>query len=299
MKRVLWAVLSIAAVLSLAGCCCCLPEADVPFQISERRHTGPTQRETHRVDAQGAERVEVTIRFGGGSLQVAGGDTDLLSAEFAYNLEDLQPVVEYKVQDGRGDLVLRHKVDKIRWDRSVKVRNEWQLEFSDQIPLGMDMAVGASSGTLELGGLRLTRLKLEAGAADMAVRFGAPNPDRLESLDVRSGAARLDLIELGNANMEELRFDGGLGTYTFDFGGAWQRSATARILAGASRVELRVPKDIGVRVCPGDLRRGDYGGLTQSGECFVNDLYDSADVQLDIDLDLGLGQLQVKQINRK
>jgi hypothetical protein len=131
----------------------------------------------------------------------------------------------------------------------------------------------------------------------MTVRFDEPNPERLRNLNIHSGAARLDFFELGNANLDELKFDGGLGTYTFDFGGEWQRSARAHIQAGASRILLRVPRDIGVRVCPGDLRNGDYGGLKEQEDCYVNSLYNQSEVQLDIKLDLGLGRLTIKQVN--
>jgi len=95
------------------------------------------------------------------------------------------------------------------------------------------------------------------------------------------------------------QFDGGLGSYTFDFTGEWQRSATVTIQAGASRIELIVPSDIGVQVCPGDLRQGDYGSLEKQDRCYVNSLHDSAELQLDLELDLGLAQLQVREANRK
>jgi hypothetical protein len=298
MKRVAWFVLSIVVAFVLTGCCCfCLPGKDTSRRVTERILTSPAERQTRQVDVEGAENVDVTVVFGGGTLDVSAGGEALVDAEFVYNLDDLEPLVEYTTQDTRGELLIRQKVDDIHWDPSTEIRNEWQLRFNDRLPLDMDLEVGASQGTLSLGGLHLTHLKLDAGAADISVRFDEPNQGRLESMEVRSGAARLEFLGLGNASPDELWFDGGLGTYTFDFRGDWQRSSTAHIQAGASQVSLRVPRDIGVRVCPGDLRRGEYGGLKQDGDCYVNDLYGQASVNLDIDLDLGLGQLQVRQVN--
>jgi uncharacterized protein DUF2154 len=228
---------------------------------------------------------------------VQGGSSDLLSAEFVYNLDDLAPEVAYKTSDNQGELVIRQQIDGIRWDPSIEVRNEWQLSFGDRKPLDMNFEIGASQGTLALGGLQLTHLRLDAGAADVTVRFDKPNPERLESMQVRSGAARIDLLYLGNANLDELWFDGGLGAYTFDFRGEWQGPSTVHIQAGASQVSLLVPRDIGIKVCPGDLRGGDYDGLQQDGDCHVNDLYGHTDIQLNIDVNLGLGELQVKQVD--
>ena len=127
--------------------------------------------------------------------------------------------------------------------------------------------------------------------------FDKPNPARLKSLHVLSGAARLELMQLGNANLDELTFDGGLGTYTFDLTGQWQQSANVRIQAGASQLHLRVPRDVGVRICPGDLRRGHYDGLIEQDGCYTNALYGESDITIDVSLDLGLGKLDVKQVN--
>jgi hypothetical protein len=262
---------------------------------------GPVQRETHQVRLEGADRVEVTVQFGGGNLDIEGGSDALLSGEFAYNVPGLRPEIVYDVHgtDGaRGELLIRHKEQTIRWDRPVtELHNEWQLRLTEDVPLDLRADIGASTGKLELGGLRLASLDLTAGAAETRVQFDRPNVERLKSLSVRSGAARLDLLDLGNANLDELTLDGGLGTYTFDFQGEWQRSARAHIKAGASRVLLRIPRDIGVRICPGDLRNGDYDELREQGDCYVNSLHNQSDIQLDISLDLGLGRLTVKQVN--
>ena len=297
-KRGVWIALSIITALSLSGCCClCFAGNNGSWRVARTVNTGQAQRVTHQIRLEGAEQVEVTVQFAGGTLDVDGGSDDLFDGEFVYNLDDLEPTVEYDVKGKKGELLVRHKEDTIRWDLSTEVRNEWQIRFSNDIPLDLSLQVGASTGSLDLGGMRLTRLRLDAGAADMTVRFGEANPERLESLSVRSGAARLSLLELGNANLEDLEFDGGLGSYTLDFTGEWQHSAQVHIQAGASQVTLNVPQDIGVRICPGDLRSGDYDGLSKQGDCYVNNLYEQADIQLEIDLDLGLGHLQVRQIN--
>jgi hypothetical protein len=298
MKKIVWAVVLVTTALSMSGCCClCAPPRDASRRVASSINAGPVKRETHQVSVDNVTEAQVSVQFGGGTLNVTSGGDELLDGKFVYNLDDLEPLIEYETSKSRGELLVRHQADRIHWDPSVEVRNEWQLAFGSSVPLDMSFDVGASNGTLDLGGLRLTRLDLVAGAAEMTVRFDKPNRDHLTALHVKSAAAKLSLLYLGNANLDDLRFDGGLGTYTFDFRGEWQRSAKADILAGASRVVLRVPTDIGVRVCPGDVRRGDYGGLQEQGDCYVNALYDQADIQLDIDLDLGLGQLQVRQVN--
>jgi hypothetical protein len=249
-----------------------------------------------------AERLKVAIRFGGGDLDIAPLDVEddalLLQASFAYNVDGLEPVIEYGVQDGQGEMQIRHKADSISLDRlTTELRNEWELGLCNCVPMDLDLDVGAASGRVKLGGLPIKRLDLTTGAADLTVSFDKSNPERLKSLHVLCGAAKLDLMELGNANLDELTFDGGLGTYTFDLTGEWQRSADVRIQAGASQVHLSIPRDVGVRVCPGDLRRAHYGGLKETDGCYVNSLYGQSNITLDVKLDLGLGRLDIKQVN--
>jgi hypothetical protein len=301
MLKAHWLLALVPATLALAGCCCivCPVEGEVSQRLVNRISAGPAQHQTYRVELDGAERARVDVRFGGGTLDVLPGSTALLDAEFTFNVDGLEPQIEYEVMDGRGELAIEQDLDGVVWETSNEFRNDWQLQFTDQIPLEMAFAVGASRGTLELGGLRLRDLQLDAGAADLTVRFAAANPEPMGSIRVRSGAAQLDLLELGNAGAESLHFDGGLGTYTFDFQGKWRRSMRVHILAGASQVVLRVPQDIGVQVCPGDLRRGDLNGLEPSGDCYINQRYGDAKVSLEIELELGLGELRIDQVGQK
>lgn len=299
MARAHWSLILAPMVLVLTGCCCavCPVEEEVPQRLVNRIATGPVQRQTYRVELDGAERARVDVQFGGGTLDVLPGGTALLDAEFAYNLDGLEPQVEYDVLDARGELSIRQDPNNVAWQPSTETRNEWRLRFTDQVPLAMAFTVGSSRGTLELGGLRLSDLRLDSGAADLTVRFGATNPEPLSSIVIRSGAARLNLLELGNANAANLHFDGGLGTYTFGFQGEWARSMAAHIVAGASQVTLQVPQDVGVQVCPGDLRRGSFGRLRQSGNCYVNEQYQEAEIRLEVELELGLGELRIDQVD--
>ena len=300
-KQGMWLTLVLVAALTLSGCCLArLPlDVDPSSWIVNRVSAGPSQRLTYRVPPEDAREAVVTVAFGDGSIDVQPGGDDLLDAEFAYNVDDLEPEISYQVTDGRGELWIGQERGDVGWDLSAPLRNEWQLRLGTEIPLDARFSLGAATGELALGGLRLTGLHVDAGAADMTVRFGAPNPERLESMHVQSGAARLSMLELGNARFDELLFDGGLGLYTFDFGGEWAHSAQVHIQAGASEVVLAVPGDIGVQICPGNLRRGDYGTLQKDGACYVNELVGTDRPQLQIDIDLGLGQLEVKNIRGK
>jgi len=293
----LWSIIAIGmAVLGLAGCC--FPTGgEASAWLVRMANRDSIQRETREVDAGDATRVVTTIQFGGGELTIQGGGSKLMRGEFEFSPPELEPVLSYQVIDGEGELRIQQSWDTVRWDRLTgEPHNAWRIEFADRVPMRLIADVGASSGTLDLGGLPITDMRLTAGAADLSVGFGAPNPQQMRSLEIRTGAARLELLELGNANLDELSFDGGLGDYVLDFQGEWQRSADVHVKAGASQVLLVVPRGIGVRVCPGDLRGGEFDGLVQEGDCYVSEAYAGVDITLDISLELGLGKLVVKQV---
>jgi hypothetical protein len=308
MKNVRWGTVLIIITLSLNGCCWCWPSGgSISSRIAQGIGADSVRRTEQQIQLNHAEHVEATIRFGGGNLDIEPleikalgpeADPPLLQARFTYNVDDLKPVVDYQVQGGQGELEIRHETDNVRLDRlTTELRNEWELALCDCVPLSLNLDVGASNGRFDLGGLRIERLDLTLGAADLTVSFDKLNPERLRSIQVLGGAARLDMNELGNANLDELTFDGGLGTYSFDLTGEWQRSANIHIQAGASQVRLYVPRDIGVRICPGDLPRAHYGGLKEQDGCYTNTLYGQSDIMVEVRLDLGMGRLDVKQVN--
>ena len=302
MKKVTGVIASLMVVIvGLTGCCCCFTpgRGDISSRIIRDINAGPVVTRDRVVELDQAEQVAVTIQFGGGDLEIGGGGDDLdgkvMSGEFLYNLDELEPEIDYTVTQERGRLQVRNLSTEIPLDRWTKeIRNEWKLALTDQVPLELTIDTGASQGELALGGLQITDMELTVGAADVKVSFDELNPQEMNELRVHSGAARLELANLGNANLSELLFDGGIGTFTFDLRGEWQRSAQVEIKSGVSNVVITLPRDVGVRLCPGSLKGGDYGKLQEQDGCYVNDLYQDAETKLEIELDVGLSDVTVK-----
>ena len=64
--------------------------------------TGETRNESERVDLDGATSATVLLRMGAGELDLAGGASGMLDADFTYNVEDWEPEVDWEVTDGKG-----------------------------------------------------------------------------------------------------------------------------------------------------------------------------------------------------
>ena len=280
MKRVLLIGLTLAMLVA-TGC------YGPPVAREELR------REEHSIPLGDVESVEVRLKFGAGRLEVSAGAEGLFSGEFAYNLDRLKPEIEYSESEGLGRLSIKQEARGLLWPFRPKVHNKWALRFSDQVPLRLDVDAGACEGKFDLGGLRLTDLRIGAGASRLRIEFDRPNPERLRRIDINAGAADLALEGLGNANFEELRFDGGAGNFTLDFGGQWRRSAEVDIDAGACSITIRVPKELGAKVVVGKspLSSATLEGFRRSDRGYVNESFGQSEHELVVNLDMGVGSL--------
>ena len=63
--------------------------------------------------------------------------------------------------------------------------------------LDLDIDLGAAEASLELGGIRISRLKLQTGASKTVVRFSEANPIRCSGAELSAGAAELLVVGLG------------------------------------------------------------------------------------------------------
>jgi hypothetical protein len=113
-------------------------------------------------------------------------------------------------------------------------------------------------------------------------------------LRVDVGAGASDLL-LAGLSLTGLDVSLGAGIYTIDLSGDWARDLNISIDAGAATVSLRLPRDAGARVRveagPHTVRAA---GLTRNGDVYTNAAYGVSDVTLQIDLEVGVGQINLE-----
>jgi hypothetical protein len=175
-------------------------------------------------------------------------------------------------------------------------RNEWDLQVSDAVPLYLRVEAGAYRGTWNLGGLRLRRLDIVEGATETEYSFDRPNPEAMEELNITTGASRVRLRNLANANFRQMGLDAGIGEYTLDFGGQLRQSADVRIRTGVSTVRLSLPQTTPARVrLRGALRTVEIDGEFQrDGDDYMTPGWANAANRLDILVEMGLGTLTLR-----
>jgi hypothetical protein len=266
-----------------------LPDLDIKVPTIE---VGEIQEERHSVPLAGAESADIDLVFGAGRLQIEAGVSDrLMSGTFRYNVDRWAPQLTRE-----GDtLTIRQGGDEAKWGiPSGNVRNRWELEFSPQVPLDMNIRVGAGEGELDFTDLMVSELDVDIGAGDLVLHFDRPNPVAMDHLTLDAGASKIEVLGVGNASPETMRLQGGIGDISVDLTGDWSRSADVAIRAGAGALTLRLPDDVGVEVeTRGGLANVEAYGLRQMGGTYTNDAFGETGIELIIDVVTGVGNVRL------
>jgi len=258
-----------------------------PLAAAQSMRPFSTYRQWH-----GETRVDARLEYTAGALRVApGGPNELYRMDVLYDGDRYLPVSEFDA--GRTGVVLGLRSigeGGLRVVSKSQLRQTAAVTFSPKSDLALAIALGAVDGDLELGGLRLTDLTLQAGASRATVRFSQPNTTRCRAATFGAGAAELSVLGLGNSRCDRIAFEGGVGRVTLDFGGAWTSSSRVEVKMALGEVALRLPRQVGVRITLDKfLTTFEPQGLVRRGTSYLSPGYDQAARHLDIDVTTAVG----------
>src|SRR4030065_2049134 len=261
-KMILLAIVTLAAV-SLA----CTININLP---STQAKTGPPVTETIQVplltDPQAVPAIP--LAFGAGDLTLQPGAKDaLVDGTATYNVTDFKPTVSIENDDIRieqGNLEL-NGLPTFKND----VINDWKLNLGTS-PMSLVIKAGAYNGNFELGGLSIQRLDVTDGAAKVNVSFSKPNLVEMSSLLYTTGASEVTMTGLSNANITDMTFGSGAGSYTLDFSGELRNNMNVTIESGMSTVTVIVPEGMNVQVnaASGLMTISTRGNWEQHGDIY-------------------------------
>lgn len=241
------------------------------------------------------EQLRVVVHYGAGTLNIAPGSPGLLyKATLRYDAEAFRPELAYRSG------VLRVGLDDVRVrGRNVKA-GELNLNLGRDVPSDLSLEFGAARANVELGGVRVRRLRLGTGASETQLRISEPNAEICELIDLNVGAAKFEARGLGNLNARRLEFAGGIGDVLLDFTGEMRHDMSAEIRMGLGSLTLRVPRGLGVRVQKGGLLVGfDSEGLIKRGDMFYSENWERAERKLTIDLQAAFGSVRVAWVSEQ
>ena len=168
--------------------------------------SGSVERDSRTIDLKGAKSVQVQIEMGAGELVMRGGAAQLMDADFRYRARDGKPEVQYDVNGSRGTLNVRQTSHHTIGNND---KNQWELRLNEDVPMDINVKMGAGEGRLELGNTALHSLDVEVGAGEMKVDLtGHPHGD----MDVRvRGGVGEATIRLPRRARVDVEAHGGIG----------------------------------------------------------------------------------------
>lgn len=226
---------------------------------------GPEVTEHIKVPAPASGQTDLAISFGAGELTLGTGATSLVEGTATYNNAALKPDVVTQ-----GSRVEIKQGDQWSLAGPLGIKNSWDLMLG-QAPMTLSVNAGAYTGEFELGGLSLTGLTVKDGAATVNLSFSQPNRSAMAVFRYETGASKVTLKGLANANFGTMIFNSGAGDYTLDFGGTLSRDATVTVSTGLSNLIVVVPDGVPATVTvEGGASNVNAGpGWSQSGNLYT------------------------------
>lgn len=190
--KTIYGLAGAAFLLSLAGC------------IVE---TGPVETENRQIDAGAAESVRAEINMGAGELHIEGGAPKLMVGTFKYSESVGRPTDRYDVTGDHGRLIVESPKHSSSTGKTV---NDWDLQMSSDMPLDMNVSLGAGESNLDLSRLALRSVEIDMGAGEMALNLaGQYKRDVTVQVNGGVGEARIRLPKNVGA---EVNATGGIGS---------------------------------------------------------------------------------------
>jgi hypothetical protein len=150
------------------------------------------QHQSRTVDRGDVKTVRAALEMGAGELNLSGGSSHLLEADFDYRSSSGTPRVDYSVSGTTGEL----RISQDDSDSHIRTTsdNHWTLHLANDIPLEIKIDMGAGHGNLRLRDIDVTRLNLDMGAGQVDVDLtGDRKSDLIADIEGGVGEANIRL----------------------------------------------------------------------------------------------------------
>jgi len=272
-----------------------------------------------RVRLSSEERLDAHLTFGAGRLELAkvtGGD-DVVRVTLEYPEDGKAPEFSYRTHGRSGDLRIEAgdinrwehdkdsgceiDIDDEGWDGWWKEgeRNDWSVGLTGRIPISLKIETGASGNEIDLTGLKISDLDLEAGACELEITVDEPSGHRTRIISIDGGAAKMRAENLGNLNFDRMEFNGGAGQFTLDFSGELDHRATVEVNLGVGQMTIFVPRDMGVKLDCSSCTLASVsvsGAFEEEDDVYVNDAYGHTDGEILFEITASLATVNVETV---
>jgi hypothetical protein len=228
----------------------------VSFALAQEPGAGSTTSPTREIGRTTERELSVVLTSSFGSVAILPGQPEkILALQNLKGDPSYTCTVDYTIRNRVGylDLTLgepegRDESGEEKGSSVAFQQGPWELQFSPEIPLSLDVKLGIGKGEFRLGGLPVKDFTLSTGASDVELSFDSPNDETIESINIESGFSRFRAHNLGNANFKRLRFQGGVGSCLLDFNGDLTSEVDVDLQVGFGVVTIIIPAAVGAQI---------------------------------------------------
>ncbi|VDG98129.1 Uncharacterised protein [Lysinibacillus sphaericus] len=142
------------------------------------------------IEKDDVKSLNANIQIGFGDVSITDGEDAWIKGTVDTNKKKLIPTVSYKKKGTVGNADIKQK-GKL-FAGLGNVRNDWDLELTNEIPVNLDIEMGVSDSTLNLSGIRLSKLSIDAGVSDATIDLSGDWKDSFNAdIDLGVGDATI------------------------------------------------------------------------------------------------------------
>ncbi|MFC4410064.1 toast rack family protein [Chungangia koreensis] len=141
------------------------------------------------IEKDRAKQLDVKMEFGAGEFTLSGGSKEWITGSANYNHRKLKPKIEYKQKNDRGVVkVVQNEGINFGFNNFRNLHNSWDLQLTDEIPVNLDVDLGATEALLDLRGVQLHSLNIDSGVGDSTLDLsGEPKNSYKAKIDMGVG----------------------------------------------------------------------------------------------------------------
>ena len=171
--------------------------------------SGEAKEESVLIKKDKARELDVELNLSVGELTLSKGAEDWVEGSIKYGKKKLKPEVIYNRKGDKGEVIIKQK--SLNSFNSYNIKNEWNLELTDNVPMNLSVDSGVSSTELDLQGLMLEKLDINAGVGDLYVDLGGDAWENSFETNITTGVGEATVILPSEVGVK-IKSEKGLGT---------------------------------------------------------------------------------------
>lgn len=294
-------VFCIIVTLTITGCTIHIGDGSNGVNEIE---TIETRTETFVSEKEDKDELTLDVEMGIGELNIQGGSSKALEASIDYNVEKWKPIFsENNLDKGKKITLEQPRTNHINTNPFTnKVVYDWDINLNSEIPVTLNADLGVSKSNIDMSKVNVKKLDIDAGVGDVNIDMIGDYENKID-IDINGGVGKVNIDMTGEYKEKiDLDIEAGVGNIDVNLDGNYKNDVNIDLEGGVGSTKVTLPEDIGVYV---EVEKG-IGGISiknnklklvsndNGTKIYKNDIYDSAEVKMNINMEVGVGSVSLK-----